>query len=1623
MSTLVTLVSRRSFGVLLLSLGLVLGCSGEQDQSTPGPDSAGGTQDVADTADTGNPADTADSGSSGDGTGTDTADAGKDADEPTDTKTDTGGGVAEKCNGVDDDKDGLTDEDACDDGLPCTEDFCDKIQKFCTFTPIASGGTCDDGNACTGDDACKSGVCVGTPAVDCNDGDACTEDACNPADGSCGHSGKATGASCDDGSACTIVDTCKDGTCQGTALKCDDGDPCTTDACDMATGCTATDADGIACDDGDLCTKDDVCAGGTCAGKVPDDCKATDDCQLAACNPADGSCQKANKPDGSGCDDGDLCTSGETCSAGSCTGGKAQSCPGGQPCQAVACDPSSGTCKTTLTADGEACDDNDPCTTGETCTSGACGVSGAKCDDGNPCTADACDPGVGCKNTALTGGCDDGDACTVGEACTDGKCVGAQPKSCDDGTACTEDSCDAQTGDCKHDGSKMEGKGCDDDGSACTTGETCTQGKCLGGSAKTCADNDPCTADGCDPKSGECVFPAAKEGTPCNDGSFCSFGDACDAAGKCVGNTIDCNDKNPCTTDSCDPKTGACSFVKKQTGDACDDGDLCTTGDTCDANGACKAGKPTDCDDANLCTDDSCETSSGKCLNLPNNKPCDDGSICTAGESCIGGACKSGIDGDVSTLAGSGTAGILEGATAGARFNYPRDVASVPGGAMVVADSSNNRIRLIDKGQVSTLAGQSTGGLVNGIGTAARFNYPAAIAVHEATGDIFVADRSNHAIRKVTSTGSVTTFAGTNAIGFKDGQGTTARFYYPEGIDVDAKGVVYVADRYNHSIRRIEADGTVTTLAGTSSSGYLDAKGSSARFIYPAGVAVDPNGVVFVAEAGGHRVRAILDDGTVSTVAGSTASSAGMADGAGGSVRFNSPEDIIVSPAGYLIVVDRGNQRLRKVTKQGVVSTYSGSGTSGFLDGASEVARFSNPYGIGVDASGQVLIADSSNHRIRRTAIGVTICSDDNICTTDACDPKAGCKFTAITAGQPCADGDSCLGGGTCDGSGECKGQQPKCTTAGVCQLAACDPVSGACKPDADGKKCDDGNPCTTGEVCETGSCSASAFTISTLSGTGGSGVVDGPVTNAQHAYPRGVAFGAFGAIWVADSNGHRIRRITGSSVTTMAGNASAGYQDGGDARFNYPADVAVAPDGSVVIADRNNHRIRRLEPSGNTSTVAGSGNATFADGVGTSASFYYPEGVDVGPDGTIYVADTYNNRIRRIDETGKVDTLAGSGSSSYVNGVGASASFYRPGGVAVAGGLVYVADAYNHRIRRIEIATKKVDLLAGTGSATFADGYGASASFYYPADLDVDDKGIIWVADRANHRIRQITADGLVSTLAGSSAGWQDGQGSVARFNNPYGIAVAPNMMLVADSGNYRVRRGLGPLKDCDDNNPCTTDSCDAKTGACKHVTDAQCCNPNPIYLDFSEASQVSGFSFYTCDPEKLSVEGSNCKATSGKPPEQGWQYAPQLTTAWSAPGALYYGEFASESYDFGASAGKMVTSAFDVPNGAQTLTFRVYFDTEPQAVFDRLYVWLWVDGKRVNVGSSDPPNYGAAWYKGSPGNDQAKVWTKVDIDIKAWVGKKVALEFAFNTGDGQKNSGLGVVIDDLVLSRTCGN
>jgi prepilin-type N-terminal cleavage/methylation domain-containing protein len=265
-------------------------------------------------------------------------------------------------------------------------------------------------------------------------------------------------------------------------------------------------------------------------------------------------------------------------------------------------------------------------------------------------------------------------------------------------------------------------------------------------------------------------------------------------------------------------------------------------------------------------------------------------------------------------------------------------------------------------GNVTTLAGSGTSGFANGSGTSAQFNQPYGVTVDTA-GTIYVADAGNNRIRTITSSGVVSTMAG-SWYGFGDGTGTSTQFASPYGIAVDTAGNVYVADRNNQRIRKITGGGVVTTLAGSGTAGFADASGTSAQFNYPSGIAVDTTGNVYVGDSNNGRIRKITANGVVTTLAGSGAY--GFANGTGTSAQFNSPAGVAIDTAGNVYVADTGNHRIRKITSGGVVSTLAGSGTPGFADGSGTSAQFYNPYGVAVDASGTVYVADRDNSRIRK---------------------------------------------------------------------------------------------------------------------------------------------------------------------------------------------------------------------------------------------------------------------------------------------------------------------------------------------------------------------------------------------------------------------------------------------------------------------------------------------------------------------------------------------------------------------------------------------------------------------------------------------------------------------------------
>ena len=557
----------------------------------------------------------------------------------------------------------------------------------------------------------------------------------------------------------------------------------------------------------------------------------------------------------------------------------------------------------------------------------------------------------------------------------------------------------------------------------------------------------------------------------------------------------------------------------------------------------------------------------------------------------------------IDTIVGPGATGD-GGAAAAAQLKLPEGVAADAAGNLYIADSRNHRIRKVDAstGAISTIAGTGAAGFSGdgGPAAAAQLSRPHGVAA-DAAGNLYIADRSSHIIRKVDATaGGISTIAGARTGGGFSGDGgaaAAAQFSSPTSLAVDAAGNLYIADSYNHRVRKVDAaSGNISTIAGTGTQGFSGDGGpaAAAQLSFPYGTAVDGAGNLYIADKENQRIRKVDAAGNISTFAGSGTTGDG---GAASAAQLRQARSIAADGAGNLYIA--GHHRIRKVdAASGNISTIAGTGEAGFGGdgGPAAAAQFNFPHHLSTDGVGNVYIADRDNQRIRKV---------------DA------------------ATGD-----------------------------------------------------------------------ISTIAGTGehGFGGDGGPAAAAQLKVPSDATLDAAGNLYIADRVNQRIRKVDAASgvISTIAGTGEAGFSgDGGPAaaaQLNFPNSAAVDGAGNVYIADRENHRIRRVDAaSGEISTVAGTGEAGFSGdgGPAAAAQLRVPRDAAVDAAGNLYIADTDNRRIRKVDAaTGNISTIAGSGNP--VDGIGdgcaaTDAQLSRPYGVAVDGaGNVYIADSSSDRIRKV---------------------------------------------------------------------------------------------------------------------------------------------------------------------------------------------------------------------------------------------------------------------------------------------------------------------------------------------------
>lgn len=476
---------------------------------------------------------------------------------------------------------------------------------------------------------------------------------------------------------------------------------------------------------------------------------------------------------------------------------------------------------------------------------------------------------------------------------------------------------------------------------------------------------------------------------------------------------------------------------------------------------------------------------------------------------------------------------------------------------------------------VTHLAGtRGGGGHQDGQGSAARFLSMDAVAVDRA-GNVYVADTGNHTIRKIGPDGMVTTLAGmAGEHGSADGVRSAARFYYPHGIATDGHGIVYVADSWNHTIRRITPGGSVSTLAGVAGAkGASDGKGVEARFFFPFGIAVGPRGDIYVADEKNCTIRKVTAQGIVTTIAG-RAGSRGTSDGAGTAARFNEARGVATDDSGNVYVADTYNHTIRKITPAGFVSTLAGvAGTAGSADGALTTARFNNPLDVATDRHGNVYVADTYNHTIRKLSRGVV----------------------TTVAGEADSIGSS-------DGQGG---------------AARFNHPIGLAIDHAGNVLVADYHNHAIRRMTPSG-------LVTTVAGMPAVwGATDGNAADARFTRP--VAIGIDGArnLYVRENGRETARRITPSGLVTTTPQVMILQ----DARSE-ATDRAC----NTFRADTKNHTILRIASDGSTSVIAGlPGAFGSTDGNGEAARFNNPAAVAIDAAGRIYVADAGNHAIRTV--------------------------------------------------------------------------------------------------------------------------------------------------------------------------------------------------------------------------------------------------------------------------------------------------------------------------------------------------------------------------------------------------------
>ena len=661
-------------------------------------------------------------------------------------------------------------------------------------------------------------------------------------------------------------------------------------------------------------------------------------------------------------------------------------------------------------------------------------------------------------------------------------------------------------------------------------------------------------------------------------------------------------------------------------------------------------------------------------------------------------------------------------------------------GNVYITMREHNIISRIDtKGMMTRYAGSGESGFSGDGGPAIKANFktPAGLAF-DPEGNLYIADRENHRVRKIDTSGNISTFAGIGKAGFSGdgGPAVRAKLNLPSGLVADEKGNLYISDRSNDRIRVVDKKGVIRTYAGTGVAGFQGDAGPAlkAQLDKPFGIALDEAENLYIADRNNNRVRKVSPEGIITTVAGDGGFFFMGDNGPAYRASVAAPTGVAVDKKGNLYIADRNNNRIRLVDKLGMIRTVAGTGQQDY-NGESETARETNlylPFGLTVDSNDNLLVIDRSHYRIRRI------------------EPKSGKVETVAGNGLKLFAGD----GGPATGATLSfphgmfvdKNDNLIFSDKGHYRIRKITPTGIISTIGGNGRRGNVGNNIPALE--------ANVYNVTTI--------IQNPVGDAFMSSPSGFV----SIIRRLDAKGIIHDYIDTASPKYREAIQKSKYkglvQTGAVATITQFSDITFDPKGNLFISDRMNHQIRKIDINGNISTIAGTGDSDYYGdgGPALEAAFRDPNSLASDKQGNIYIAEAANNRIRKIDTKGIVTTVAGNGehADSGDGGPALQAGIRSMDDIAISPeGELHILGTNTHKVRKIT-QDGKIVTVAGKGYAGFfGDGGPATkAMLKNPAAISFDSKGNLYIADMGNNRIRKVDKKGIITTFAGTGKfGW----------------------------------------------------------------------------------------------------------------------------------------------------------------------------------------------------------------------------------------------------------------------------